>query len=531
MSAVESLPQVQQSNSSELFSEFLAFMRSRDSSSLSQSGSFSEHARSVPCAAFSSVTPAVPVVCANPPSTIADRPSRLLYDFSAGHYRDSRPTLTRQMEASFNPAPLRCASSLPRARGHNEARSQVSAPGGVFGFGADTMAPSGDPFAYHSSPFGLRSSQGHLRRPCAPAFEPSPRSLGFDPGLGVDPLDPFPQDDSLSVQDSDPASVAMTHVASEARALLLKYQGDLYGSDFTGASVEPGGRYSSATSDCGGLFVDVRPRSVPGISLPEEFVSAFRCLDNEKIDKAIPRSVKRAFAFSDQDELDFFSEKVFAPDTFAFSESLRDPGRPCPLKSRDFTQADRAWASVAESSTVAARCAAYSTALADMLVRADEMGVVEEDRVAVQELLLNISSRSFSEALRTQLRATHQRRHLALRALNLPKDFNSSAVIRVPREGPYVFGGHFLNAVDSDISMYTRAREVARRVRPRLQSYRRSSSGGGSFTSNRSTGSFRSRSRGRGFSRRSTTRGRGSAQSAASVSAAPGTTSSTVFRK
>ena len=136
--------------------------------------------------------------------------------------------------------------------------------------------------------------------------------------------------------------------------------------------------------------------------------------------------------------MDFFSEKVFAPDTYLFSESLRDPGRPCPLNSRDFAQVGRTWASVAVSSTVAARCAAYSTALADLLVRADEMGVVEDDRVVIRELLLNISSRAFSEALRTQLRATHQRRLLALRALNLPKDFGSSAVIRVPREGPYV---------------------------------------------------------------------------------------------
>ena len=535
--AGEPLPQAQRSNNSELFSEFLSFMRSRENLSLSQSGSSSFTAPSISSAAFSTSTPAVPVVVANPPSTMADRPigsSRLLYDYSAGHSRGSRPILTRQMEASINPAPLRCASSLLRARGHNEARSQASAPRGVFGYGADTLTSFDDSLP-PSSPYGHSFSSSRLGRPCAYDAEPFPRSFGFDPGLGGDSLfPPTPQDDFSSDQDLDPVSVALTHVASEARSLLLKYQGDLYGTDsFTGASVsEPGGRYSSADSACGGLFVDARPRSAPGITLPEEFVSAFRCLDNDKLDKAIPRTVKRAFAFSEQDELDFFSEKVFAPDTYAFSESLRDPGRPCPLKSRDFAQVDRTWASVAESSTVAARCAAYSTALADLLVRADEMGVVEDDRVVIRELLLNISSRAFSEALRTQLRATHQRRLLALRALNLPKDFNSSAVIRVPREGPYVFGGHFLTAVDSDISMYSRAREVARRVRPRLQSFRRSSSRGGGFvTSVQAAGSARSRPRRRGFSRRSTTRGRGNAQPAASGSAAPGASGNTQYRK
>ena len=119
---------------------------------------------------------------------------------------------------------------------------------------------------------------------------------------------------------------------------------------------------------------------------------------------------------------------------------------------------------MAEASTVAARCAAFATAVTDLLVRADELGVVEEDRVAIREILLLISSRTYSEALRTQLRATHHRRLVALKALDLPKDFHSQAVLRVPRKGPYLFGGHFLQAVDSDISLNKRAMEVAQRI-------------------------------------------------------------------
>ena len=77
----------------------------------------------------------------------------------------------------------------------------------------------------------------------------------------------------------------------------------------------------------------------------------------------------------------------------------------------------------------------------------------------------------------------------------------------------YLKSGHFLSAVDSDISMNNRAREVARRIKPRLSSFRRfTARGEGSVTSNQPTGSARSRSRGRGFSRLSTTRGRGPAR-------------------
>ena len=71
--------------------------------------------------------------------------------------------------------------------------------------------------------------------------------------------------------------------------------------------------------------MDAGPRSVSGIALPEEFVSALRSCDTENVNRAIPRTLKRAFAFTDEDELQFFSEKNFSPDTLAFASSLRDP--------------------------------------------------------------------------------------------------------------------------------------------------------------------------------------------------------------
>ena len=180
------------------------------------------------------------------------------------------------------------------------------------------------------------------------------------------------------------------------------YQGDLYDSTSTGAWNTAQGGCPSATHSVWGLFVDAAPRSVSGIALPDEFVSASRALVVLSTDKGISRSAKRAFAFSDEDEQFFFSDKTFAPDTLAFATSLRDPSSPCPLKSKDFASADRALASVADASTLAARCSAFATALTDRLVQADALEVVEDDRRTFRDLLVRINARAVSEALRAR---------------------------------------------------------------------------------------------------------------------------------
>ena len=387
---------------------------------------------------------------------------------------------------------------------------------------------------FHRS--GVRPSaidHSHLGRSQFDPFQPTPQFFGPFPSESEQCEQEsisFTNDDSECSPNDMESSMSTLRIAAEARTLLLKYQGDLFGSESAGASEVQGGRYSAFDPiDNRGLFMDASPRTVQGIALPNEFVSAIRACDVENVNKAIPRSVKRAFAFTDEDELQFFADKVVSPDTFAFAQSLRVPGSSSPLTSKDYVLADRAWASTAEASLVAARCAAYATALSHLLAQADELEVEEGDRRSIAELLVLISARSFTEAMRVQLRVTHNRRLAVLKALNLPKEFNCSAVNRVSREGPYVFGGQFLSAIDSDISMNKRAQEVADRVKPRF--FRRSSMRGGSVTSVRSFGSSRNKSRGRRFSRRPTTRGRGGVQSSTSASVAPGTSQQSTFRK
>ena len=85
------------------------------------------------------------------------------------------------------------------------------------------------------------------------------------------------------------------------------------------------------------------------------------------------------------DELQFFAVKIVSPDTFAFAQSLRVPSSTSPLISRVFVLAIRAWASTADASFVAARCAVYVTA-----VQADELEVEEGNRrsIAIKEIII-----------------------------------------------------------------------------------------------------------------------------------------------
>ena len=67
-----------------------------------------------------------------------------------------------------------------------------------------------------------------------------------------------------------------------------------------------------------------------------------------------------------------------------------------------------------EASVYAARLAAFSTALVDLLIRADELEVSEEDKASVRAILLDLSALNYSQAARIKLHATSRRRHLAL---------------------------------------------------------------------------------------------------------------------
>ena len=158
-----------------------------------------------------------------------------------------------------------------------------------------------------------------------------------------------------------------------------------------------------------------------GINLPPILAAECLYLDSRPILNAPPWGAESSFCFGAEDHSRFFSPQSLAPDTEAFGRSLKAPDAK-PLASKDYRLQDRSWRFVSEASAYAARLAAFSTALVDLLIRADELEVSEEDKASVHVLLLDLSALNFSQAARMKFHATSRRRHLALDSIKLPKE-------------------------------------------------------------------------------------------------------------
>ena len=284
----------------------------------------------------------------------------------------------------------------------------------------------------------------------------------------------------------------------QAETILCRYLGDLYcvnrKVESSEADSQSGGR-SSARSDLFNKADASLAYDSYGINLPPVLAAVFLHLDSRPTLNAAPRGADSSFCFGEEDHSRFFSPQSLAPDTEAFGRSLKAPDAN-PLASKDYRLQDKSWRFVSEASAYAARLAVFSTALVDLLIRADELEVSEEDKASVHALLLDLSALNFSQAARMKLHATTRRRHLALSSLKLPKDFNEHAVVRISRVGPQIFGSTFLEAVDSDLTMNKKAKEVADRFKTRQKSDLHSFRGGRSSFYSGQRG-FRSRSGGR----------------------------------
>ena len=95
-------------------------------------------------------------------------------------------------------------------------------------------------------------------------------------------------------------------------------------------------------------------------------------------------------------------------------------------------------------------CPFFSTALADLLCRADDLDVSSEDWAAISLLLSTISETLFSQSARTTWHAFRQRRRIALSALGLEKYADQFAVQSLRMHGPFLFAGRFLETVDEE---------------------------------------------------------------------------------
>ena len=172
----------------------------------------------------------------------------------------------------------------------------------------------------------------------------------------------------------------------QAETILCRYLGDLYcvnrKEESSEADSQSGGR-SSARSD---LFADASLAYVSyGINLPPVLAAEFLHLDSLPGITAAPRGADSSFCFGEEDHSRFFSPQSLAADTEAFARSLKALEFN-PLVSKDFRFPRQGLAvrfkkeKKKEASAYAARLAAFSTALIDLLFRADGLEVSEEDK-------------------------------------------------------------------------------------------------------------------------------------------------------
>ena len=497
---------VDQNSQNELFRGFLAFMRNQEvvstaASSLASAQSDTDTRLVYTSAPSDRPFSAVGTTPPGPPTL----PAPVRGSGAGGGWgQQGRPPIRGW--SSFVPARLPYAGVFPS---REEDRSWGAHPSwGDFGGRAPTAV--GDQ-SYLGPVYG--EYLGYPSDPYRPhTFEQPPPS---DFGPEYDFLDPFasPEDDS-SGDAGNYRGVDPRLVDKEARTLLYRYMGDLYrdaidtsGELSHGAGSELGGWNSAQSS---GLFHGA-PRRL-GINLPSEFAAEISRMDKSDDFKCTPQGSNNTFLFNEPGHSKFFGPKRLAPETVAFSNSLRDPVsvNKSPLESKEFKKEFFHWSFVDRASSLAGRLAIYAAALTDILIRAVELEVSEEDLASVRALILEISAMQFSQAARLRLYATDRNRALTLNSLGLTDRMNLSAAVRIPRDGEFLFGGKLLDGVDSDISMHKRAREVAGRIaRPRF----RYASRGQRFqpvTSFSSRGRAQPfRARGRGFRR--PVRGRGAA--------------------
>ena len=83
-----------------------------------------------------------------------------------------------------------------------------------------------------------------------------------------------------------------------------------------------------------------------------------------------------------------------------------------PLKAKAFREEDMRWAKMSHLSRSVARLSVFSVSLSHLLVRAEDLGILPEDREHIQSLLLKISQFLFSQASRVKTAVFREHRQL-----------------------------------------------------------------------------------------------------------------------
>ena len=343
-----------------------------------------------------------------------------------------------------------------------------------------------------------------------PAWDnPPPFTYGLSEHTPLPSQDLYPDDPGEEFYEDSDKSSDSDALGQAAVDLLRKYLDNVYNP----SAAQPVGVSSASAPEPG--FFRPPPTSQSGISIPPDFLAEFDRVAVTPTLKPTPSvSAPLAFPIADEQAQSHFVTEVPSPELLALGDEAVTGN---PIKSKSYRSEDSHWKFVSSASRYSLRLAAFSTALSDLLCRADELGVSPDDRRSICDVPVAISERLFSQSARVASYSVRQRRRIALSALGLERFAGRFSAKSAPIRGPFLFGGKFMEVVDDELAMHKRASDIARRVAPLSASnrgapspFKRPSSGRAPpakrFTFSRGSRSFRG-SRG---SYRSATRGRSS---------------------
>ena len=207
------------------------------------------------------------------------------------------------------------------------------------------------------------------------------------------------------------------------------------------------------------LLFRARTESGSGIPLTADFQAEYaRVAQESRLRK--PSALRKAYRFLPADFSKFLAPESLSPEILRVAD--RKPGGN-PLRGKEYVERDRKWCRVAELSRTSMRLAAYGGAVSNLLAQADEFRVSWEDRQELISALLAISEAMWSQATRTALYSSRQRRTMALQAMGFPPRDADQIGKTIPYEGPYLFGGRAIQVFDDECEYRKRADETAAR--------------------------------------------------------------------
>ena len=134
-------------------------------------------------------------------------------------------------------------------------------------------------------------------------------------------------------------------------------------------------------------------RQFTGIELPPDFSREIDRVSVADNDRTADKAIAKGFRFPKETSEKYFDTEKASPELMALGASLAESN---PLKAKAFREEDLRWAKMSHLTRSVSRLLVYSVAL----VRAEELGIIPEDRALFSLLCFRFQNFLVSQASR-----------------------------------------------------------------------------------------------------------------------------------